>query len=447
MHVSGLNLYRYPEGADGEEFLSELSAILKSDSDLRPPLAERLSQGLLAKTGVVNEWVTDDLFDLDYHIRHSALPRPGRYRELFELTSRLHGTLLDRNRPLWEMHLIEGLQNRQFATYLKIHHSVVDGVAAIHLMQSMLSKTARGRVRYSPLSRKAWRKYLTVLRKGQEPELPTAEQACSLLERVSEQVGSKANVLGALSNYAKVWAGSKSGLNAPWHGVPKSVLSQKISGSRRFVAQTWPFERVRAIGRALGGTLNDAVMAMCAGALRRYLIDVGELPDTPLKAMVPVSLRVSGDTESANAIGFIIADLATHLDDPEKRFKTIQKSMLAGKNMYSDLSSEEAALLTQLAFSPIILSNLLGLGAEMPAYSLVISNVPGPRKTMYWNGARLEGMYPANIVVHGQALSITLVSYADHLDFGITACRKSLPHIQRLIDCLEESLVELESVA
>ena len=447
MHVGGLSVYRYPEGVDEQQFLGELSTILTSDTDLRSPLAERLSQGLLSKTGLVHNWVPDRRLDLDYHVRHSALPKPGRYRELFELTSRLHGTLLDRNRPLWEMHLIEGLQDRQFATYLKVHHCVVDGIAAIHLMQSMLSKSARGRVQYSPLSRRAWQQYKTEITGTADRESIVPVDAASLADRLSAQAGSTSNVLGALSKYAKVWLGAKTRLSAPWHQVPDSILSETISGSRRFVAQSWPFERIHGVGKALGGTLNDAVLAMCAGALRRYLIDSGELPDAPIKAMIPVSLRVSGDLDSANAIGFIVADLGTHLADPAERFETVRKSMLAGKDVYTGLSSGEATLLTQIAFSPLILSNILGLGSRVPAYSLVISNVPGPRNTMYWNGARLEGLYPANIVVHGQALSITLVSYTDQLNFGITACRQSLPHVQRLIDCLEDSLAELELLA
>jgi diacylglycerol O-acyltransferase len=186
---------------------------------------------------------------------------------------------------------------------------------------------------------------------------------------------------------------------------------------------------------------------MCAGGLRRYLGQSGDLPTRPLKAMVPVSLRREGDLEATNAIGFIVANLATHLEDPAERFTTIQQSVQAGKSVYSDLSPGEAALFTQISTSPLLLSNLLGLGDLVPAYNLAISNVPGPRKTMYWNSAPLEGIYPASIVLHGQALNISLVSYAGQLDFGIIACRRSMPHVQRLLDMLDESLCELEDVA
>jgi diacylglycerol O-acyltransferase len=247
--------------------------------------------------------------------------------------------------------------------------------------------------------------------------------------------------------YANVWVGGGKFLAVPWHAVPRGIISSNVTGSRRFVAQSWPYKRVRAVGKALGGTLNDTVLAMCAGALRNYLLQVGDLPRKSLKAMVPVSLRVEGDLDSANAVGMITADLATNEADPAERFRIIRESVLAGKGVYSGLSAGEAALFTQLTSSPLVLTTVLGVSSLLPAYNLVISNVPGPQKPMYWNGARLQGIYPASIVLHGQALNITLVSYAGSLDFGIIACRRSLPHVQRLIDHLEEALAELESLA
>jgi diacylglycerol O-acyltransferase len=163
--------------------------------------------------------------------------------------------------------------------------------------------------------------------------------------------------------------------------------------------------------------------------------------------MAPVSLREEGDLESANAVGFITADLATNIADPEKRLRAIQESMRAGKELLSGLSSREAALFMQLTQLPAVLTSVLGLAATFPAFSTVVSNVPGPREQLYWNGASLDGIYPASIVFDGFAMNITLVSYHKNLDFGIVACRRSLPQIQRFIDYLEESLQELEQVA
>jgi diacylglycerol O-acyltransferase len=447
MHVGGVHLYTYPEGVNKRKFLAALKEILLSGDDLRPPFNQRLSSNLLSRANVAFSWETDKDIDLEYHVRHSALPKPGRYRELFTLISRLHSTLLDRNRPLWEMHLIEGLANNQFATYLKIHHCAMDGISAMHATQSMYSRSPEGRTDYSPLSRQSWEKYKKELLPSGAAAPITRQDIRSLSGRITAQIGSGVNLAGALLKYGNVWIGGGRPLNVPWHSVPHAKISSSVSGSRRFIAQTWPYTRIRTVGKALGGTLNDAVLAMCAGGLRRYLDQVGELPEKPLKAMVPLSLRVEGDLESANAVGFIVANLGTHLADPGERFETILQSVQAGKKVYAGLSAGEAALFTQLTSSPIVLTTLLGLGELLPAYNLVISNVPGSRKAMYWNGAHVEGVYPASIVLHGQALNITLVSYMDQLDFGIIACRRSLPHVQRLLDHLEDALCELEDLA
>jgi diacylglycerol O-acyltransferase len=162
--------------------------------------------------------------------------------------------------------------------------------------------------------------------------------------------------------------------------------------------------------------------------------------------MVPVSLREEGDLDSANAVAFITADLATSVKDPQKRLAAIKASMVAGKELLGGLSAREAAIYMQITQLPMLLTSALGLASKFPAFSTVISNVPGPRKQLYWNGASLDGIYPASIVFDGFAMNITLVSYNKSLDFGIIACRRSLPGVQRLIDYLEESLQELEEV-
>jgi WS/DGAT/MGAT family acyltransferase len=233
----------------------------------------------------------------------------------------------------------------------------------------------------------------------------------------------------------------------PFHKIPKSAVSTQITGARRFVAQSWPFARVRAVGKAFDGTLNDAVMAMCSGALRRHLQEQRDLPKVSLKTMAPVSLRAAGDVDSANAVGMVIADLATNVRDPAKRFRTIQASMNAAKAQLQQMSPGEIQVYTGITQAPLLLTQLTGLASRFPAFSTVISNVPGPRERRYWNGARLDGMYPVSIPFDGAAVNFTLVSNYENLDFGIVACRKSVPHLQRLIDYMEEALVELEDAA
>ena len=447
MHVGGLNLFTLPKDVDDTTFLANLSKILRYDGELRRPFHEKLKLGALGVAGNIF-WEEEDEMDMDYHIRHSALPKPGRYRELFALVSRLHSTLLDRSRPLWELHLIEGLPNRQFATYFKAHHCAIDGVGSMHLMSSMYSTNARSKVKISPFSREAYELYKKQLAASRIPRAtPKESEVRAVTELLREQLGGTVNVARALRETAEVWLGRNKTMAVPFHKVPKSAVSTQITGARRFVAQSWPFARVRAVGKAFDGTLNDAVMAMCAGALRKHLQEQRDLPKISLKAMAPVSLRAAGDVDSANAVGMVIADLATNVRDPAKRFRAIKASMDASKTQLQQMTPGEIQVYTGITQAPLLLGQLTGMSSRFPAFSTVISNVPGPREKRYWNGARLEGMYPVSIPMDGAAVNFTLVSNNENLDFGIVACRKSVPQVQRMIDYMEESLVELEDAA
>ncbi len=447
MHVGGLNLFTLPRDVDDASFLNQLGSMLRYDGELRRPFGEKLKTGPLGIAGNIF-WEDDEELDMDYHIRHSALPKPGRYRELFALVSRLHGSLLDRSRPLWEMHLIEGLQNRQFATYFKAHHCAIDGMGAMHLMMSMYSTNARTRVKVSPLSYEAYKAYKAKLEQDRPKKVrPREDEVRAISEVLREQLGGTVNVARAMQDLASVWVGRNKKISVPFHHVPRSALSTQLTGARRFVAQSWPFDRVRAVGKAFDGTLNDAVMAMCAGALRKQLQEQRALPKHSLKAMAPVSLRAAGDVDSANAVGMVCVDLGTNLRDPAKRMRTIKASMDAAKAQLEQLTPREIQIYTGISQAPLLFTQLLGLGSRFPAFSTVISNVPGPRERRYWNGARLDGIYPVSIPFDGAAVNFTLVSNHENLDFGIVACRKSVPHVQRLIDYMEDTLVELEDAA
>lgn len=447
MHVGGLNLFTLPKGVDDTTFLRNLGDILRYDGELRRPFGEKLRTGPLGIAGNIF-WEEDEELDMEYHVRHSALPKPGRYRELFALVSRLHSSLLDRSRPLWELHLIEGLQDRQFATYFKAHHCAIDGVGAMHLMSSMYSTNARARVKDSPFSYEAYQAYKKQLGEQKPPQTrPREADVRAVAEALREQLGGTVNVAKAVQDMASVWLGRNKQLSVPFHRVPRSALSTQLTGARRFVAQSWPFARVRAVGKAFDGTLNDAVMAMVAGALRRQLLEQRALPKESLKAMAPVSVRAAGDVDSSNAVGMVVVDLATNLRNPEKRMRRVKESMDTAKAQLQGMTSGEIQVYTGISQAPLLLTQLVGLGSRFPAFSTVISNVPGPREKRYWNGARLDGLYPVSIPFDGSAVNFTLVSNFENLDFGIVACRKSVPHVQRLIDYMEEALVELEEAA
>ena len=447
MHVGGLYLMTLPEGADEQEYLKEGLALLKSARTYRRPFGHKLKMTPLGVAGPMH-WEDDEQLDVDYHVRHSAVPKPGRYRELFALAGRLHQSLLDRSRPLWELHIIEGLQKRQFALYSKVHHAAIDGVGAVRLAQTILSTDPSQQMHHSPFSMEAHR----LARAGRPsqpppPPPPSDRDLKAVAEALRAHLGVSTNLVKGLQRYARAWLKpEQDGLMTAWARTPSTSISAKITGARRFVAQSYSLERVRAVGKALGGTINDVVLAMCGGALRRYLEARGELPDAPLTALTPVSLRAEDDDASSNAVGALTANLATHIADPEKRFRTTQLSMNDGKTLLKDMNAKEILLFSQITAAPPMLVGMLGLGDKFPPFSTVISNVPGPRKRSYWNGARLDGMYPMSILYHGFSMNITLVSNGDQLDFGVVACRRSVPSCQRIIDDLELSLAELENV-
>lgn len=431
MHVGGLALYEIPDGA-GPEFVRELFDKVAAQTDLEPTF--RKHPGTLLG-GIANlGWAYDDDVDMDYHLRRSALPTPGRIRDLLELTSRLHGTLLDRHRPLWEAHLIEGLPDQRFAVYTKMHHALVDGVSALKLTERTLSTDP-----HDTEVRVPWA--LPPKKRSKQRDSSAAER---LLRTVTETAGSVVGMAPTTLKLARA-ALLEQQLTLPF-GAPRTMFNVKIGGARRVAAQSWPVDRVKRIKQAAKVTVNDVVLAMCSGALRAYLIEQGALPQTPLIAMVPVSLRSEAEAHAGgNMVGSILCNLATDVEDPALRLATISDSMAGNKKVFSELPKMQALALSAALLSPLALAVVPGVvGTVPPPFNVVISNVPGPREPMYWAGARLGGNYPLSIAMDGQALNITLVSNGDQLDFGLVGCRRSVPHLQRLLGHLEDALKELE---
>jgi diacylglycerol O-acyltransferase len=234
--------------------------------------------------------------------------------------------------------------------------------------------------------------------------------------------------------------------------APRTIFNQSITGSRRFAAQDWPIERLRAIGKSTGTTINDVVLAMCAGAVRTYLLELDALPETPLVAMVPVGLNAKqsqvASAEGGNAVGAVMVQLATDLHDPAKRLGTIHRSMKDGKEALSSMTPMQILAMSAIGQTPAILTPMLRMqGIVRPPYNLIISNVPGPRTTHYFNGAKLLGTYPLSIPIDGMALNITCTSYDDKMCFGLTGCRRTVPHLQRLLGHLDDELAALERAA
>lgn len=430
MHVGSLQLFEPPEDA-GPHFVRESYQAMLECTDVQPLFRKHPA----FVGGLTNlAWSFDNDVELDYHLRRSALPEPGRVRDLLELTSRLHGSLLDRHRPMWEAHLVEGLQDGRYAVYTKYHHSLMDGVSAMRLVQRAFTPDPNDdevRVPWGLGPRK---------RGG-------GQKRQSLLERAGRTAGSALALAPSTLKLARA-ALLEQQLTMPFR-APRSMFNVRIGGARRVAAQSWSLDRIKAVKSAAGVTVNDVVLAMCAGALRAYLLEQNALPDAPLTAMVPVNLRKSDDDRGGNLVGTFLCNLATDLDDPARRLDVVSTSIRDTKAVFQQLPRVQQLALSAFNIGGLFFGLIPGyLSAASPPFNIVISNVSaGPSEPLYWRGARLDGNYPLSIPLDGQAVNITLTNNADNLDFGLVGCRRSVPHLQRLLGHLETSLKDLERAA
>jgi diacylglycerol O-acyltransferase len=445
MHVGGLQLFKKPEDA-GRNYVREMFEQMRDTPDIAPLFLRTPYRSV--KTGGQLVWRPDDQFDIEHHFRHSGLPKPGRVRELLELCSRLHSNRLAWERPLWEATVIEGLRDGRVAMYTKMHHALVDGVSAMRLLASTLSTDPDRRDMPAIWGRQPPRAKST--KEVEDAEKTLAGVPISALRTA---YGITAEAAGLPSALIKtISKGLKNETSALSLYAPRTILNQSITGSRRFAAQGWPIERLRGIGKATGTTINDVVLAMCAGALRTYLIELDALPEAPLVAMVPVGLNAKqsqiASSEGGNAVGAVMAQLATDLHDPAKRLATIHKSMKDGKEALSSMTPMQILAMSAIGQAPAILTPMLRMqGIVRPPYNVIISNVPGPRSAHYWNGAELLGSYPLSIPINGMALNITCTSYNGDMAFGLTGCRRTVPHLQRLLTHLDDEVAALEKAA
>jgi len=430
MHVGGLSLFEPPEGA-GPGFVREFTDAMVANDEFQPTF--RKHPGTIMGGIVAMAWACDDNddIDVDYHIRRSALASPGRVRELLELASRLHTSLLDRHRPLWELYVVEGLNDGRFAMYSKMHHALIDGISAMKLMQRTLSVDPDDRE-----VRAMW----------SLPRRPRPKSGGS--SPLGSLVRAAGSVVGLVPSTIKLARAAlfEQQLTLPM-AAPHTMLNVKIGGARRCAAQSWSADRILSVKKAAGVSFNDAVLAMCSGALRYYLIEQDALPDAPLIAMVPVSLRSKEDADAGgNMVGSILCNLATDVEDPALRIEAISESMRRNKKVLAELPRLQVMTLSALYMAPLTLVGVPGfISSTPPPFNLVISNVPGPAEPMYYGGARLDGSYPLSALPDGQALNITLVNNAGNLDFGLVGCRRSVPHLQRMLAHLESSLKDLEA--
>lgn len=425
MHVGGLFLFKLPENAPAD-FVHQLVEDIRNSRAVPVAPFNQVLNGIF--------WGEDEEFDLDQHFRHISLPRPGRIRELLIYVSQEHSALIDRAKPLWECHIIEGIEGNRFAMFFKMHHAMVDGVAGMRLLEKSLS--------HSPTENSIVPLWAVKNNKLKRVKTNPISKTSKLVRLLTEQVQTVPNLSRELMNTVFKEVGKNPDYVSTFQ-APQCIFNQPISASRRFAAQSYELTRFRDVAKKLGVTINDVVLAVCSGALRSYLIAQRALPKKPLVAMVPISLR-KDDSHNGNQISMILANLGTHKGDPLERLDIIKRSVVNAKNRFSRMNASEILSYSGVVYSVAGLNLISGAMPRRQAFNLVISNVPGPREPLYWNGAQLDALYPASVLMDGQALNITLTSYMDKLEVGITACRRTLPRVQSLLTLLEEEIQNFE---
>ena len=433
-HIAGLTLLTLPQNAPANYFRN-LSAALRRLPEAFPVFAKKLSNpGMIRNQG----WVDADDYDPAYHVFHYALPAPGRLHDLISLITRVHERVLERSRPLWEFHLIEGLEDRRFAIYCKFHHAIVDGVGALQMVNQLFSPSPTGKLD------------IAAMRQGEEEEHETPtllKQLGHLSNGLVEQSRAIPELYGMLGTMGRSrWLEREDAPPLPFT-APHALFNQEVTAHRHIAMAELPLKSIKKIGARFGGTINDAIVAICGGALRDYLLEQGELPEKSLFAGIPVAIEPTVQ-HKGNQLSTIICPFGTNLDDPAKRMERIVHITRQAKNDLKKVTPAASQDYMNLVLIPSLVFTLAGAATRVPPpFNVIVSNVPGPRQRRYLNGATVDALYPLSLVTDAQGLNITAVSYVNKLCLGIIACPSFLPQIDTMAEHIKRSYRELNTLA
>ncbi len=430
MHVGCLMTFKLAPGA-GTEFLAEMVQQLRTDPFMPEPFAYRLAQGALSDLAPAWE---ESPIDMEFHVRHSALPYPGGERELGELVARLHSNPMDFTRPLWECHIIEGLEGDRFGIYFKAHHCAIDGMGAMRLTKLWLSDDPTD-MRWPGDKRL------------KQPQTRLDRSLAKKLAGVIKDASSQAKGLGQLAGkLVEMSLGKGSTVRAAME-TPASIFNKPVSPQRRLGTQLLDLARIKALSKRLEVSVNDVTLAICSGAVRRYLLEHDALGTKSLNASVPIGLsREEG--QGGNAVAGFVCPLATTEEDPLQRVKLIHATTTRAKQELLSMSPTALEQFTLMGLAPLIAGQITGTLAKMPPFfNFVLSNVVLTKHKLYLRGAELEAMYPMSILFDGYAMNVTVIGYGEHVCVGFIGCRDAVPHLQKLAVYTSDALVELEQAA
>lgn len=431
MHVGSLMLLDLPDGYQGD-YYEDVKAMIGRRMHLASVLTRKLAPMPFELAEPV--WIEDDDIDLDYHVRSLSLRRPGTTDQLLRLIARLHSSLLDRSRPLWEFYVIEGLADGTMGFYTKVHHAAIDGQAGVALGNAMLDLGPVPRAVKAPRARRSHRYQLGVAELLGAALSNTLQQVRmlgklvlplgrTLADSARRSISQRSLSLGAVRRL----------LTMP----PPTPFNVSITNQRVFAALSLPLDEAKRLGKAHGASINDVVLWLCSTALRDYLKESRELPAASLVAGVPVSLRAEGDTRMNNQVTMSLVPLATQEKDPLERLRLIREGTASMKNT---MGSFGELIPTDFPSpgAPWLLSGLAslygrsGLADRIRVANVAISNVPGSPVPLYLAGAKMLDYYPVSIAAHGVALNITVQSYMGQLCFGLIACRRAVPDVREI---------------
>lgn len=446
MHVGSLMLFELPPGYQGD-YVEDVKALIAQ----RMHLVRMFHRKLAAMPFDLADplWVDDEDVELDYHVRHSTLRKPGTMAQLEQLVARLHASLMDRSRPLWEIYVIEGLHDGRVAVYVKAHHSGIDGKAGVELSKIIYDISPQ--VRAVPPPRRRLRAVAghqlgmaELLRAGVVNTITQYVKLARLVPRGVRAITTAGRIVAA-RRQPKVGRSLNLGL------APRTLLNVPITNQRSFATMSVPLDDIKALGARVGGTVNTIVMAMCAGALRKFVAERERLPAKPMIAGVPVSLRAADDASANNQVTMVRVDLATDIADPLERFKAIHASSEGAKGLVRELKPVLGVDMPVIG-SPWLMSGLASVAVRSGLFNViplpanaVISNVPGIPVPLYLAGAKATHFFPVSIPYHGMGINITVQSYAGQLEFGLTACRRVFSHaeLHELLEGMRETLEEI----
>jgi diacylglycerol O-acyltransferase / wax synthase len=462
-HVGGFAVYDPSTAPGGKVEVKDICRLVSERIHLLPPFRWRLREVPFALD--LPYWVEDPDFDLDFHIRESAVPPPGDDRRAAETVARIFARPLDRSRPLWELYLIHGLEGGRVALLTKVHHSVVDGVSGNEILTTLLDDSPEGREIPKPGEEHAGERVpgdLEMLGRGLAgiPGQPLRAMRAlpKALPNLTELPG--ANAFPAVPALSKgvsrirqaVTSEEDSGiLEVTSARAPRTLFNGPISAQRRFAFGQVSLDRVKAIKNELGITVNDVVVALSTSTVRDWLLERDALPEEPLVAMVPVSVRSEEEVgEYGNRVSMMMVPIPTDEPDAKRRLLRCHEVLQSAKERHNALP---ASLLTDAtSFIPPAVAALAArtmvdiLSRTRPPINLIVSNVPGPREPLYCAGAELQANYPVSAVVDGVGLNITVLSYRDHIDFGIVGDRDMVDDAWSLVEGAQRALAELDDL-